>query len=414
MDVLIQYNGENKGKIPYASLPLHRLWYEQTGFDTEWNHHQKILSLTPIWKNRKVRFFSHKQDRWTPMIIEKTKEFLRDTGIELSSSSTEKTEFLMRIHVHSKHSSSQPRYQIIHSPFRKGRSWANTLFHEFRSQGWTVKRKKQHKPSVHRPLVELHCYLPQEMQADPQTWLNNLSLSLATVILKKLTSGRLTPLLLQLPASIHPSSIIEKTDPNLSHQTEPSSLQANAPVRALADVKEANALAMTHSPSPPKIGTLDLQAEVFFDYRLLIPSSDDDDSYLIHADLHIKNTGLKPIINPLVCLRMDPTHKVQLKGQILPPQLVETVGVQSSSGDGAIGWRYLDNDWFQKAKERGEYWICPIQSLVILPGQIESFSHFHLLVPKPEKSKAVTIQAVVYQKDQKVQFPANNQIVLSF
>jgi hypothetical protein len=419
MDVLIQLNGENKGTIPYDSLPLHRLWYEQAGFIAEWNHDKQTLNLTPSWKNKKVCFFSNKQDRWTPMIIEKTKEFLRDTEIELishhSASSSEKGDILLRIHVHTNLSSSQPRYRIIHSSFRKGKSLATALLLELRSQGWSVQIKKEHKSWIHRSLVELHCYLPKENQTDQQTWLNNLSFSLATVILKKLTKGLITPLLLQLPTAIHPSSIIEKPDAKPIQPMKPSAPPQveKTSVQAIAEPKESNTLPAPTPSAPPKLGMPDFKAEVFFDYRLFVPNSDDE-SYLVHADLHIKNTGLHPIINPVVCLRMDPTDKIQLKGQILPPQMVDTVGVQSSTGDGAIGWQYLDNDWFQQAKERGEYWVRPVRPLILLPNKTESFSHFHLLIPKPETSKSVTIQAVVYQKDLNLQFPANNQIVLSF
>src|SRR5690606_12533723 len=140
----------------------------------------------------------------------------------------------------------------------------------------------------HRSLVELHCYLPKENQTDQQTWLNNLSFSLATVILKKLTKGLITPLLLQLPTAIHPSSIIEKPDakplqpmkPSAPPQVEPTSVQA------IAEPTESKTPPAPAPAAPPEIGLPDFKAEVFFEYRLFVPNSDDE-AYLVHADLHI-------------------------------------------------------------------------------------------------------------------------------
>jgi hypothetical protein len=154
-----------------------------------------------------------------------------------------------------------------------------------------------------------------------------------------------------------------------------------------------------------------LEAEVFFDYTLF-HSDLEHRPFLLMGNLYVKNTGTEDLINPIVCLRVSPIESIKLGGQILPPNLVETMGVQSSSG--IKGWRYLDDDWFSQAQERGEYWIAPIQPILISPKATEPFQNFQISIKKPENGSTVTVEGVVLFNEQEVHFPANNRIAISF
>ncbi|RNB51725.1 hypothetical protein EDM57_22155 [Brevibacillus gelatini] len=173
--------------------------------------------------------------------------------------------------------------------------------------------------------------------------------------------------------------------------------QANAPVPIVA------------KPTVQAQGRI--AAEVFFDYTL-IHSDSAEKPYLLIGTLQVKNTGTEVLYNPIVCLRVTPADSIKMGGQILPPKLVETLAVQGSNG--LKGWRYLDDDWFTQAMERGEYWIAPIQPVVIPPQSAEAFQNFQVSFLKQESGKAIVVEGIVLCNDQSVHFSANNRIAVSF
>lgn len=154
-----------------------------------------------------------------------------------------------------------------------------------------------------------------------------------------------------------------------------------------------------------------LEAEVFFDYTL-IHSDSEEKPYLLIGTLQVKNTGTEELYNPIVCLRVTPADSIKMGGQILPPKLVETMAVQGMNG--LKGWRYLEDDWFTQAMERGEYWIAPIAPVSIAPKATESFQNFQISFLKQDAGKAVIVEGVVVCNNQEVNFSANNRIAVSF
>ncbi|GED71111.1 hypothetical protein BRE01_48130 [Brevibacillus reuszeri] len=153
------------------------------------------------------------------------------------------------------------------------------------------------------------------------------------------------------------------------------------------------------------------EAEVFFDYTL-IHSDSNEKPYLLIGTLQVKNTGTEELFNPIVCLRVTPADSIKMGGQILPPKLVETMAVQGMNG--LKGWRYLEDDWFAQAMERGEYWIAPIAPVSIAPKATESFQNFQISFLRQDSGKSVIVEGVVVCNNQEIHFPANNRIAVSF
>ncbi|MDR7314943.1 hypothetical protein [Brevibacillus nitrificans] len=167
-----------------------------------------------------------------------------------------------------------------------------------------------------------------------------------------------------------------------------------------------------HHPIPASMQTAQtLEAEVYFDYTL-IHSDSEDRPFLLIGTLQVKNTGTADLYNPIVCLRVTPADSIKMGGQILPPKFVETMAVQGASG--LSGWRYLNDDWFAQAQERGEYWIAPIQPVLIEPKATEAFQNFQISFLKQPSGKGVTVEGVVLCNNQEVNFSANNRIAISF
>ena len=116
-------------------------------------------------------------------------------------------------------------------------------------------------------------------------------------------------------------------------------------------------------------------------------------------------------MNPVICIKITPVQSASLQGQIIPPKMVSSLGTKSMSGE--KGWKYVYDDWRQRIKTNGEYWISPIQVLQIPPGETTMFN-FKINFEQPKDGKSITAQGFVYFQEEKKQFPSNNQISLSF
>ena len=166
------------------------------------------------------------------------------------------------------------------------------------------------------------------------------------------------------------------------------------------------------SQNPQEIKSEIIEAEVFFDYTILFPQSESElKDYLAEGILSIKNTGNRVLMNPVICIKITPVQSASLQGQIIPPKMVSSLGTKSMSGE--KGWKYVYDDWRQRVKTNGEYWISPIQVLQIPPGETTMFN-FKINFEQPKDGKSITAQGFVYFQEEKKQFPSNNQISFSF
>ncbi|MDQ1003600.1 hypothetical protein QFZ28_004000 [Neobacillus niacini] len=149
--------------------------------------------------------------------------------------------------------------------------------------------------------------------------------------------------------------------------------------------------------------------EAFFDYQILFDRNKNS-KIIVFGNLIIKNTGNTVLQNPIICFQLSPKGNVNFTGQLVPPNIAETRGVVNSEK----GWKYMYDDWFQQAEEKGEIWICPIKSINILPGQKESFQNFQISLVKEENQQNLKVEGYVYFQEQGLQYKANNRITLSF
>lgn len=153
-------------------------------------------------------------------------------------------------------------------------------------------------------------------------------------------------------------------------------------------------------------------AEVFLNYTMLIPRPDDEEKeYMVNGSIIMKNTGDLDLKNPVICIKIPVEQGISLQGQILPPKLV--AGLAMKGSDGEKGWKYVYDDWRDRVKTKGEYWITSIQELTIPPGGSEVFNGLKVLIREP-KNSSVGIHAFVYFNEGKQQYASNNTISLSF
>lgn len=153
-------------------------------------------------------------------------------------------------------------------------------------------------------------------------------------------------------------------------------------------------------------------AEVFLNYTMLIPRPDDEEKeYMVNGSIIMKNTGDIDLKNPVICIKIPVEQGISLQGQILPPKLV--AGLAMKGSDGEKGWKYVYDDWRERVKTKGEYWITSIQELTIPPGGSEVFNGLKVLIREP-KNSSVGIHAFVYFNEGNQQYASNNTISLSF
>ena len=155
------------------------------------------------------------------------------------------------------------------------------------------------------------------------------------------------------------------------------------------------------SQNPPELKSI-INAEVFFDYTILIPQLESDlQDYLIEGNLYLKNTGNQTLMNPVICIKLSPVQSASLQGQIIPPKMVSSLGTKSMSGD--KGWKYVYDDWRQRVKTNGEYWISPIQVLQIPPGETTMFN-FKINFEQPKKESPSPLRDLFIFKRKKSNF----------
>jgi hypothetical protein len=152
------------------------------------------------------------------------------------------------------------------------------------------------------------------------------------------------------------------------------------------------------------------QAEVYFDFNLM--PNRKSEKYSIKSDFIIKNTGNTILYNPKICFRVNPAEKIEIGGQILPPEMSEIFSVQG--GTGAEGWKYSGKDWLEKAYATGEYWIEPIQSLEIPPGETTGIEGVQFTLENLNEQEVSTIIGFVYFEEGNFQLSSNNKIMITF
>ncbi|GEN36272.1 hypothetical protein [Aneurinibacillus danicus] len=431
MKIQVHYNGDTRGEIPYTSLPAFRLLCEQNGLQVRWKAEERTLYLNPGLTGIKIylasglnelEISSKKDNRYEHEVMKKTKEFLSDSGADITllydhTLTPSYGDLYIRLAFLEDDSVKKPKIALDYDWNINNKKLLDYLREKLQNEEMEFVAKRHTEMGLNIPLLKLQCRLPNLDQASPFVFLiEDIAITLASGILFYFHDSRQIS-----PFSCLPLHALDEFiyGTRKSQDSSVFAVQLGEQERAMlpereadgeSDVPEAERIEVKESTEV--VEAVRMQAEVFFDYTVL-PSEREDSSYLVIGNLYIKNTGTEDLYNPVICLKATPADSIKLQGQILPANMVETLGTQSSDG-GVKGWRYLQKDWFAEALERGEYWIAPVQNFRIAPEKIEAFHNFQLSILKPEEGNTVTIEGFVYFKERQVPFASNNRIVFSF
>jgi hypothetical protein len=393
----VYFADEAFGAIPYSSFPAFRLLCEQLGFQTEWNEAESTLHLLPGLTGKTVYLVSGRSRDSLPNekkkleeqeILTDVKNFLASSGIHCILSDEEpttQTDLYIQLAFSQETQIDVPQMIVIYDDWNvKTRKLARFLFKEFENFGIPCISRTRVETTLTNSLLDIQCRCPEEnQQTEWATFRSRVAVCLASSILRYFQEREKI-------------SILSCLSPKITSHFLQRVVNSERNQQAVQDEYRSE--------------TNRLQAEVYFDYSIHVSSSEKQ-THLIIGNLSIKNTGTEDLYNPVILLRVSPPDSIKLRGQILPPQMTESLSIQSSRGK--RGWKYLEEDWFQKVHEQGEYWIGPINPIRIGSQEVETLN-FQLSVTKPAEGNQVMVEGFVFFQEKQIHFPSNNRIIFSY
>ncbi|THE12039.1 hypothetical protein E1I69_12810 [Bacillus timonensis] len=146
--------------------------------------------------------------------------------------------------------------------------------------------------------------------------------------------------------------------------------------------------------------------QAHFAYSTILPSTEDDDITII-GDFMIKNTGTKALHDIIVCIKLAPRESGTLSGKIVNKK-------SQSFIESEIDWVFLHENWKEKIKENGEYWIKYVDPNPLPPNDTIIFSQFGINLPKNEDSHSVVVDGFVYSKELPKGIFSLNKIIVNY
>ncbi|WP_066174643.1 hypothetical protein [Bacillus marinisedimentorum] len=399
----IFFSGESIGVISDQALAGFMLFCNKQGLDTAWNQDEKRLDLSPSLK--KFTFFisstGSTADGNSNEIAENLSMSLANHGFSISNDNTVQNDFDLIVSIASGHTASSDTHLLIEHRPELDIKLKNLLYKELRNQAISVSFLRVKAKTALSPLLTIKC---TPAAALVKNFGKTASAGLASALIRYFTEKQAAAPEAFLPVYMKKNLL-----------REVSSAESSSP--ASSPKKSVKKTAGSNNPGRPKPETSasgqNIKAEPFFDYTIYPPDSDSEDQeYIITGHFNIKNTGHSNLYAPIICIRIDPINGAGLSGQIVPPTMTDTLSTQGQTGK--KGWKYVYEDWMERIKAKGEYWITPIQPVHIKPGETESLRNFQVVLHPLDGNKHTTIDGFVYFNDGKDRFIANNRIQFSF
>jgi hypothetical protein len=147
-----------------------------------------------------------------------------------------------------------------------------------------------------------------------------------------------------------------------------------------------------------------------FSYSIILPSKDEDAISII-GDFIIQNTGNQPLHDIILCLRISPKEVGNLSGKIVMNRKNKR---EFNMDSPILQWEFLHENWMEKVRETGEYWLKPIGVKELPINETIAFSGFEVKLKKPDNQNSVIIDGFVYGKEIPNGTHALNNVVINF
>ncbi|MBB5325526.1 hypothetical protein HNQ34_002627 [Anoxybacillus tepidamans] len=151
------------------------------------------------------------------------------------------------------------------------------------------------------------------------------------------------------------------------------------------------------------------KAQALFTYSILLPETTEEETLVI-GDFVIQNLGTEALQNIIVCIRIHPKKAAELSGKIAIPPLKAT---DQDLMESATEWAFAYENWREKIKNDGEYWIKPIHLAKFMPNEEVRLSHFYIRIKKIDGAPSTVIDGFVYCNELPHGISSLNNIIIN-
>lgn len=407
MDIKVEVGDKGAGTIPYESLPAFTYLFRELGFEVQPDtENQKVQLCSALHGKRivissdyDVKYNTFRKHFLESKVLEYIQTFLSACGAKViimdEKNESESADFHVYFSLFEIPGIKEPILELVHNSKSANKKLLDIFQYECKRTGTKFKSNEVVR-SANNPFINIQIMYP--VFTDEDFWGKlgeKYAMSITIGILARFHESSPLSVLSLVPIEIFSNMFIhsEKTGINL----EPAMQKE----KSLPEKKKF----LLKKPTITKRK----EAEVFLDYHIFIEELEERNKIKLIGNLHIKNIGTEVLRNPVICLRSSPSESIKISGQILPPNVAETLGVMKN--EETKGWQYMNEDWFEEM-EKGETWICPIQSKHINPRQTESLTNLQISVLQPEGNSNIRVEAFVFFKEQDLEISSSNQISL--
>jgi hypothetical protein len=407
MDIKVEVGDKGAGTIPYESLPAFTYLFRELGFDVQPDtENQKVQLCSALHGKRivissdyDVKYNTFRKHLLERKVLEYIQTFLSACGAKViimdEKKKSEKSDFHVYFSLFEIPVIKEPILELIHNS-KSGNKKLLDIFHYECTRTGTKFKSNEVVRSSNNPFINIQIMYP--VITDEDFWGKlgeRYAMSITIGILARFLESSPLSVLSLIPIEIFSNMFVHSENTGL-HLEPAMQKEKKLPEKRKFLLKK------------PTI-TKRKEAEVFLDYHIFIEELEERNKIKLIGNLHIKNIGTEVLRNPVICLRSSPSESIKISGQILPPNVADTLGVMKN--EETKGWKYMNDEWFEEM-EKGETWICPIQSKNINPRQTESLTNLQISVLQPEENSNIRVEAFVFFKEQDLEISSSNQISL--
>ncbi|PAK34987.1 hypothetical protein [Peribacillus simplex] len=407
MDIKVKVGDKRAGAIPYESLPAFTYLFRELGFEVQPDTENKKVQLSSALHGKRivissdydVKYNTFRKHLLERKVLEYIQTFLSACGAKVilidEKEESERADFHLYFSLFEIPGIKEPILELIHNS-KSANIKLLDIFHYECTRTGTKFKSNEVVRGANNPFINIQIMYPVITGDDFWEKLGEkYAMSITIGILARFHESSPLSVLSLVPIEIFSNIFVH------SENTEINLEPAMQKEKKLPEKKKF----LLKKPTITKRK----EAEVFLDYHIFIEELEERNKIKLIGNLHIKNIGTEILRNPVICLRSSPSESIKISGQILPPNVAETLGVMKN--EETKGWKYMNEEWFEEM-EKGETWICPIQSKNINPRQTESLTNLQISVLQPEENSNIRVEAFVFFKEQDLEISSSNQISL--
>ncbi len=150
-------------------------------------------------------------------------------------------------------------------------------------------------------------------------------------------------------------------------------------------------------------------ANAYFSHSVFLPDKEDKEDEQIHVVGHftLENTGNQILHDPVFCFRTKPAERINIGGKIRLRQPLDQTWMAPKEE-----WIYVQNDWREWVKTRGEHWLKPTHIDTIKPGEKAVFSNFDMTIIPIDEDEHLLVEGFCYTREMQKGISAANTISL--